>query len=80
VIAPAPERPYVDEVGANPGRIGLLDVHPRGDFVHEDCVTAVRAAVLKVLTTAAWSGRPSSPPAVDQSWSRSPSIRLTNLA
>lgn len=46
VIAPAPERPYVHEVGADPGRlrIGLLDVHPRGDFVHEDCVAAVRAA------------------------------------
>jgi amidase len=46
VIAPAPRRPYVDEIGAEPGRlrIGLLDVHPRGDFLHEDCVTAVRAA------------------------------------
>ena len=46
VIAPAPERPYVDDVGADPGRlrIGLLDVHPRGDFLHEDCITAVRAA------------------------------------
>jgi amidase len=46
VIAPAPERPYVDEVGADPGRlrIGLLDVHPRGDFLHPDCVSAVRAA------------------------------------
>jgi hypothetical protein len=43
-------------------------------------VVAVRAAVLKMLTTAAWSGRPSLPPAVDQSRSRSPSIRLTNLA
>ncbi|HEX2285781.1 MAG TPA: amidase [Mycobacterium sp.] len=46
VIAPAPERPYVDEVGADPGRlrVGLLDTHPRGEFVHEDCVVAVRAA------------------------------------
>ena len=46
VIAPAPVRPYVDDVGADPGRlrIGLLDVHPRGDFLHEDCITAVRAA------------------------------------
>lgn len=45
VIAPAPERPYADEVGADPGRlrIGLLDVHPRGDFLHEDCVSAVHA-------------------------------------
>ncbi|ORW10114.1 amidase [Mycobacterium kyorinense] len=46
VIAPPPERPYLEEVGKDPGRlrIGLLDVHPRGDFLHQDCVTAVRAA------------------------------------
>ena len=46
VIAQAPEHPYVDEVGADPGRlrIGLLDAHPRGHFVHEDCLSAVRAA------------------------------------
>lgn len=45
VIAPAPQRPYLDEVGADPGRlrIGLLDVHPRGDFLHPDCVSAVRS-------------------------------------
>jgi len=46
VIAPAPQRPYLEEVGADPGRlrIGLLDVHPRGEFLHEDCILAVRAA------------------------------------
>jgi amidase len=46
VIAPAPQRPYVGELGAEPGRlrVGLLDVHPRGAFLHEDCVMAVRAA------------------------------------
>ncbi len=46
VIAPAPQRPYIEEVGAGPGRlrIGLLDVHPRGEFLHEDCVSAVRVA------------------------------------
>jgi len=46
VIAPAPERPYADEVGADPGRlrIGLLDHHPRGEALHDDCVAAVRAA------------------------------------
>jgi amidase len=46
VIAPAPRRPYVEEVGADPGRlrIGLLDVHPRSGVLHEDCVSAVRAA------------------------------------
>jgi amidase len=46
VIAPPPERPYLDELGADPGRlrIGLLDVHPRGEFLHDDCVSATRAA------------------------------------
>jgi len=46
VIAPAPRRPYVDELGADPGRlrVGLLDVHPRGEFLHEDCISAVRDA------------------------------------
>ena len=46
VIAPAPARPYVEELGADPGRlrIGLMDVHPRGDAVHADCVAAVRSA------------------------------------
>ncbi|MEO8267434.1 MAG: amidase [Ilumatobacteraceae bacterium] len=46
VIAPLPQRPYVDEVGADPGRlrIGLLDEHPFGGALHDDCRDAVRAA------------------------------------
>jgi len=46
VIAPPPQRPYLDEVGADPGRlrVGLLDVHPRGEFLHDDCIAAVRSA------------------------------------
>lgn len=46
VIAPPPLRPYAEEVGADPGRlrIGLLDSHPRGDFLHQDCVEAARSA------------------------------------
>jgi amidase len=42
VIAPAPARPYIDEVGADPGslRIGLLDHHPFGHAVHADCAAA----------------------------------------
>jgi amidase len=46
VIAPAPSRPYVDELGADTGRlrIGMLDHHPIGGDLHPDCVTAVRAA------------------------------------
>ena len=45
VIAPAPARPYADEVGADPGtlRIGLLDVHPLGVPLHEDAAAAARA-------------------------------------
>jgi len=46
VIAPAPARSYTDEVGSDPGRlrIGLLDTHPIGNALHNDCVTAVRSA------------------------------------
>jgi amidase len=46
VIAPAPTRPYAEEVGADPGRlrIGLLDTHPRGEALHPECVAGVRAA------------------------------------
>ncbi|HSB85208.1 MAG TPA: amidase family protein, partial [Ilumatobacteraceae bacterium] len=46
VIAPAPQRPYIDELGANPGRlhIGLLDTQPLGASIHADCRDAVHAA------------------------------------
>ncbi len=46
VIAPAPTRPYVDELGADPGRlrIGMLDRHPIDGDLHDDCITAVRSA------------------------------------
>ncbi|MCE9622974.1 MAG: amidase [Actinomycetia bacterium] len=46
VIAAPPSRPYVDELGADPGRlrIGLLDHHPFGGPVHEQCELAVRNA------------------------------------
>ncbi len=53
VIAAAPARPYVDEVGADTGRlrIGVLDFHPRGFDVHDECVKAVRntARILESL-------------------------------
>jgi amidase len=52
VVAPPPLRPYVDEIGADPGalRIGLLAHSPNGEL-HADCVTAVRstAALLESL-------------------------------
>src|SRR6201996_9534929 len=53
VIAPAPSRPYIDEVGADPGRlrIGLLDHHPQGGTVAPECSAAARsvAALLESL-------------------------------
>jgi amidase len=53
VIAPAPTRPYLDELGAPTGslRIGMLDHHPFGPAVHDECATAARnaAALLESL-------------------------------
>ncbi len=45
VIAPAPARNYVDELGAQPGRlrIGLLDHHPQGGAVAPECAAAARS-------------------------------------
>ena len=45
VIAPAPTRPYIDEVGAEPGRlrIGLLDHSPQGGTVEPECSAAARS-------------------------------------
>jgi amidase len=52
VIAPAPSRPYIDEVGAHPGslRIGVMAVHPRVG-THPECERAARdtAALLESL-------------------------------
>lgn len=46
VIAPAPRRPYLAELGADPGRlrIGLLDHLPGGGELHPDCHDAVTGA------------------------------------
>jgi len=45
VIAPTPARPYVDELGQDPGRlrIGLLDHHPQGGPVDAECTAAAQA-------------------------------------
>lgn len=45
VIAPAPLRPYANEVGADPGklRIGFLDHSPRGIPVDPQCARGVHA-------------------------------------
>jgi amidase len=44
--APPPARPFVDEVGADPGRlrIGFTTLTPDGDAGHADCVAAVEHA------------------------------------
>ena len=44
--APPRERPYPDEIGADPGqlRIGFSTIAPLGDEAHPDCVAAVREA------------------------------------
>jgi len=46
VMAPAPSRPYVEELGAPTGtlRIGVLDHHPFGAAIHPECATAARNA------------------------------------
>ena len=45
VMAPAPVRRYVDELGAEPGRlrIGLLDHHPQGGAVAPECAAAAHS-------------------------------------
>jgi len=45
VIAPTPARPYVDELGADPGRlrIGILDHHPQGGSVDAEVTDATQA-------------------------------------
>lgn len=46
ILAPHPSRPWIEEVGADPGtlRIGILDHHPHGHAVHPDCADAANAA------------------------------------
>jgi amidase len=46
-FAPAKQRPYTEEVGADPGklRVGLMTTPPGGQYdVHPDCVAAAEAA------------------------------------
>ncbi|HEU5148933.1 MAG TPA: amidase family protein [Iamia sp.] len=64
VLAPAPVRPFLEEVGADPGRlrIGLLDHDPRGGAIDDDCAEAARAAgaLLESLGHAVEPGSPES--------------------
>ena len=63
IIAPAPKRPYVQDVGSDVGslRIGLLDTNPMGPL-HEECVASVRntAAALEGLGHHVEHGHPES--------------------
>jgi len=45
VIAPPPARPYVEELGADPGRlrVGILDHHPQGGPVDAEVTDAAQA-------------------------------------
>ena len=45
VIAPPPTRPYVEELGADPGRlrIGILDHHPQGGRLDAEVIDAAQA-------------------------------------
>jgi amidase len=65
--APTPERPYMEEVGTDPGklRVGLLTSAPNGQFeVHPDCVAATEA-VGRLLESLGHSLEPSHPAVID---------------
>ncbi len=66
VIAPAPARPYVDELGADPGRlrIGILDHHPQGEWVAPEC-TAAAQAVGSLLESVGHNVEPAWPKALE---------------
>ena len=62
IIAPTPRRPFIEEVGADPGRlrIGMLDFNPRGGDVHADCVEGVHKTA-KLLESLGHHVEPSFP-------------------
>ena len=66
VIAPAPTRPYLNEVGADPGRlrIGFLTTRADGGFVEDDCIAAVHHT-MSVLESLGHSVEVSWPSALD---------------
>ncbi len=65
--APTPRRPYLEEVGADPGalRVGLMATAPAGQFeVHPDCVAAVESAA-QLMESLGHSVDSSYPDAID---------------
>lgn len=66
VIAPAPLRPYAEEVGADPGRlrIGMLDHNPRGNPIDPECTAGV-GAVARLLESLGHHVEPAWPSALE---------------
>jgi amidase len=66
VIAPPPSRPYVEELGADPGRlrIGILDHHPQGGSVDAEVSDAAQA-VGKLLESLGHHVEPAWPKALE---------------
>jgi amidase len=72
-VAPAPARPFADEVGADPGRlrIGLWTAVPGGATAHDECVAAVED-IAKLLESAGHVIERSHPQQIDESFLRTP--------
>jgi amidase len=66
VMAPPPRRAYMDELGAEPGRlrIGLLDHHPQGGHVEQECTDAAQSAA-KLLESLGHLVEPAWPAALE---------------
>ncbi len=90
VIAPAPSRPYADEVGADPGklRIGFIDHHITGAAIDNECVQAVNDTC-KLLESLGHHVENSWPKALENAdfsgkftamWSTNMSVGLNTLA
>lgn len=66
-VAPARQRPYSEELGADPGplRVGLMTTPPGGQFAtHPDCIAAAEAAA-RTLEQLGHRVEPAHPEAID---------------
>ena len=90
VIAPTPTRPFISEVGADPGklRIGFIDHHLAGEKIDNECVQAVRDTC-KLLESLGHSVENSWPSALDDKqasgkftamWSTNMSVGINALS
>jgi amidase len=89
VIAPAPTRPYLQDVGADPGRlrIGFLTTRADGAPVHHDCIAAVHHT-MSVLESLGHAIETSSPAALSDAragtrflalWSTNMSVAINTV-